>query len=483
MNNPVTQLRLYFDKGTICIEGTDLIRIPNTKFDDRTKTFRSYGLHYKDIKEYLQKSDLDFIDNVPTFFPISSALKIRNLKLRDYQNKAIQNWINASMRGCIVLPTGAGKTTLGIKAIETINASTLIIVPTIDLMDQWEASLTKYLYSDDDNSKNIKIGKLGGGDDDLQPITIATYDSAYLRASLIGNQFKFVIFDEVHHLPAPGYRLIAEHLIAPYRLGLTATIEREDELHDLIPSLTGGIVFRLGPQDLSKQKHLAEFTIEQRQVVLTPTEQKEYDANYGTFLTNLKKLGFVTPSMYNFKRLIMMSNRNRNARDALLARNKANEIALNSVSKVIELQKILKDNPQTKTIIFTQNNKMVYEISNKFLIPCITYRTIKDERRDIINGFKSGLYNAVVTSRVLDEGVDIPDAELGIILSGTGSGRELVQRLGRLLRPKHDGRKAKLIEIISKHTRETRTSAKRITALNKNITNTVSAKRQHQFDE
>lgn len=114
---------------------------------------------------------------------------------------------------------------------------------------------------------------------------------------------------------------------------------------------------------------------------------------------------------------------------------------------------------------------MVYDLSNKFLIPHITYKTTKDERRDVLEGFRSGRYNAVVTSRVLDEGVDVPDAELGIIMSGTGSGRELIQRLGRILRPKQDGRKARLVELISRHTRETNTSAKRITLLKKNSTN------------
>ena len=164
----------------------------------------------------------------------------------------------------------------------------------------------------------------------------------------------------------------------------------------------------------------------------------------------------------------MMSNKNKIAREAMLARNKVNEIALNSQAKVDELQKILQQNKKIKTIIFTQNNKMVYELSNKFLIPHITYRTIKEERRNVLEGFKSGRYNVVVTSRVLDEGVDVPDAELGIIMSGTGSGRELIQRLGRILRPKQDGRKARLVELVSKHTRETNISAKRITALEKN---------------
>ena len=465
-SNSTSKPKLFFDKGSIRIDNSKLIRIPNTKYDDRTKSLRSYGLHYQEIIEYLEKSDLDFVDFVPNFIP-SPIFQIKDLELRDYQQQAIQNWEKSSMRGCVILPTGAGKTAIGIKAIQTVNASTLVIVPTIDLMEQWENNITKHLTSNQ-NPQNISVGKLGGGEENIQAITIATYDSAYIRASSIGNQFKLIIFDEVHHLPAPGYRLIAEQFIAPYRLGLTATIEREDELHELIPHLTGGVVFRLGSQELSNQKHLAEYTIDRIQVNLTLKEQEEYEINQTKFLTNLKKLGFKVPSMYNLKRLIMMSNKNKIAREAMLARNKANEIALNSQSKIDELQKILQQNKNIKTIIFTQNNKMVYHLSNKFLIPYITYKTIKDERRNVLDGFKSGRYNAVVTSRVLDEGVDVPDAELGVIMSGTGSGRELIQRLGRILRPKKDGRKARLVELVSKHTRETHTSAKRITSLRKN---------------
>ena len=466
--NPSSRLEMFFEKGTIRIENGKLMRIPGTKYDDRTKSLRSYGLNYSEIIEYLKKSDLDFVDNVTDFIP-SPQFQMHGLVLRDYQQQAVQNWEKSSMRGCVVLPTGAGKTAIGINAIQKVNASTLVVVPTIDLMEQWANSISKYLSVNGIQGKqSISIGKLGGGEDDLQAITVATYDSAYLRASSIGNQFKLIIFDEVHHLPAPGYRLIAEQFVAPYRLGLTATIEREDELHELIPYLTGGVVFRLGSKELSDQKHLAEYTVDRIQVNLTPEEQHEYEVNQKKFLTNIQKLGFKVPSMYNLKRLIMMSNKNKTAREAMLARNKANEIALNSESKVNELQKILRQNPNSKIIIFTQNNKMVYNLSNRFLIPHITYKTLKDERRDVLDGFKSGRYGAVVTSKVLDEGVDVPDADLGIIMSGTGSGRELIQRLGRILRPKQDGRKVRLVELVSRHTRETSTSAKRISALKKN---------------
>ena len=465
-------MKLFFDKGTIRIENSKLIRIPDTKYDSRSKSLRSPGMNYSEIVEYLKKSNLDFVDHVPDFKP-SRIFQIKDLKLRDYQQQGIKNWKNASMKGCIILPTGAGKTALGIKAIQMVNASTLVVVPTIELMDQWAKNISRHIVYPDDhdgkNLQNIQVGLLGGGQDDLQAITIATYDSAYIRAPIIGDQFKLVIFDEVHHLPAPGYRSIAEQLIAPCRLGLSATIEREDEMHNLIPDLVGGVVFRLGAQELSKQKHLAEYTIDRIKVNLTSDEQKEYDIAQNIFLSNLRQLGFTSPSWYNLKQLILISNKNKTAREAILARNKANEIALNSRTKLDELGKILCQYYGAKAIIFTQNNKMVYRISDRFLIPCITYKTLRDERREILEGFKSGKYAAVVTSRVLDEGVDIPDAELAIIVSGTGSGRELVQRLGRILRPKQDGRKARLIELISRHTRETNISTKRISALKKNL--------------
>jgi superfamily II DNA or RNA helicase len=197
---------------------------------------------------------------------------------------------------------------------------------------------------------------------------------------------------------------------------------------------------------------------------MLPEETNEYKKNYQKYKSCLEKLGFRYPLA--FEKLVMISAKNRDAREALLARNKAMNIALNSRSKIEELREILAENKGVKTIIFTQHNSLVYEISNTFLIPFITYKTDKEERQDVLKGFREGRYSAIVTSKVLDEGVDVPDAELGIILSGTGSGREFIQRLGRHLRPRLDRHKtAKLIEIVSAKTTETHTSAKRLSAL------------------
>lgn len=435
-----------------------LAHIPFATVDPRTNSLRAQALHYSHIISYLQESAMEYNDIVLDLVP-SPHFEATNLSLREYQDKALGRWIKAGMKGCVVLPTGSGKTVIGVKAIEKVNSATMVVVPTLDLIDQWTEVLSKYFT-------NTKIGKLGGGTDDIQSITVATYDSAYIRAASLGNRFSLIIFDEVHHLAAPGYRSIAEQMVAPYRLGLTATIEREDNLHKDFPRLVGGVVFQAHPSELAKNKHLASYEIERVQVDMTTEEKEEYQKNFGIYQVCLKKLGIRMIYHGAFQRLIMMSSKSKVARGALLARNKAMDIALNSRSKMEKLKEILMENRGLKTIIFTQHNRLVYEISDRFLIPHITHETGKEERQDVLRGFKEGRFTAIVTSKVLDEGVDVPDAELGIIVSGTGSGREFIQRLGRLLRPKRDAaKKARLIEIISSGTHETGTSAKRKNAL------------------
>ena len=465
---------LLYDRGTILVKG--LMHVPFATLDPRTKSLRAQALDYYDIIKYLRESDLKYIDQVLELLP-SPDFAVKNISLRDYQQKALNRWTKVGMRGCIVLPTGAGKTILGIKSIEIVNSATLVVVPTLDLMHQWPEVLASHIT-------NTSVGNLGGGSDEIEAITVATYDSAYLRAPGLGDKFSFVIFDEVHHLAAPGYRSIAEQLAAPYRLGLTATIEREDNLHLDFPRLVGGgVVFEIHPNELAKSKHLASYEIKRVQVELTPQEQSEYQKSFGKYQLCLKKLGIRNTYPGSFRRLIMMSTKNSLAREALLARNKAMDIALNSKSKLETLRNILAENNGVKTIIFTQHNSLVYSIADEFFIPAITHKTDKLERKDILLGFKEGRYLAIVTSKVLDEGVDVPDAKLGIIVSWTGSGREYIQRLGRLLRPQLDStsgtdQKAKLVEIVSSNTRETGTSERRKKALIR-----INQKRKEGLDD
>ena len=128
------------------------------------------------------------------------------------------------MKGCIILPTGAGKTALGIKAIQMVNASTLVVVPTIELMDQWAKNISRHIVYPDDhdgkNLQNIQVGLLGGGQDDLQAITIATYDSAYIRAPILAINLNFNI-RRSSSSSSPRVSFYCRTLIAPCRLGLS----------------------------------------------------------------------------------------------------------------------------------------------------------------------------------------------------------------------------------------------------------------------
>jgi superfamily II DNA or RNA helicase len=444
-----SSVTLEYQKGTIVVKGLD--SLPFTTLDSRTNYLYSNGINYKKITEYLNGKNIKYDDRVLDLLPLGD-LPLIKVNLRDYQLEAIKNWCLEKM-GSIVLPTGAGKTIIGLKIIEIVNSPTLIIVPTLDLIKQWTKILSRNF--------DMEIGNIGGGIENIQPITVSTYDSAYIKAPWIGNKFLLIVFDEVHHLPAPSYRLIAETLVAPYRLGLTATIEREDHLEQDFPYLIGKSAFQITAKKLAENKYLANYTIERKKTFMSSEEYTKYKESMTIYYTCLKKIGLNMNSNNAFKRLIMMSTKNTMARRALVARNNAIDISLNSRSKMDEIRKILGENKDIKTIIFTQHNKLVYEISNDFLIPFITHKSSKEERDDVLTGFKEGRYKAIVTSKVLDEGIDVPDAQLGILVSGTGSSREFIQRLGRLLRPKNDNNEARLIEIVSSGTSETVTSERR----------------------
>jgi len=440
-------LSLRYDRGTILIKGD--VQVPHSVWDERSSAFRAMALHYREITEFLGRSEFEYKDEVLDPIP-APPLKLRTV-LKEYQERAFEAWVSAGMRGVVVLPSGAGKTIVAMKAISHLSCPTLIVVPTIDLLEQWRARLKREF--------GIEIGALGGGKSVLETLTVATYDSAYLRADEIGNRFLFVVFDEVHHLAAPGYRHIAEMLASPYRLGLTATYEREDGLHEELPRLTGGKVFELLPKELAG-RHLAPYTVERVLVGLTPEEQREYDALYAQFTSFLRKRGITLSSLEDFQRFILMAAGDREARDALLARNRALSIAFNSESKIRFLEKVLREHGDEKLIVFTQFNSLAYRISKVFLMPIITHLTPKEERMEILSRFREGAYRAIVTSKVLEEGVDVPDASIAVILSGTGSRREFIQRLGRVLRMR-EGKRAKLIEVVSRGTVEVRVSRKR----------------------
>jgi superfamily II DNA or RNA helicase len=446
-NAVVALVLLRFHKGTILVWGD--VRVPNSTWDSRSGAFRALAIDYPEILRFLKSSRVDVEDEVLNLPPCPELTS--SITLRDYQAEALEAWLKSGNRGTIVLPTGAGKTVVAMAAIAHINVPTIIIVPTIDLIEQWRDRLEVEF--------RVKVGAYGGGESTQGPITVSTYESAYLRAEALGNKFALMVFDEVHHLPAPSYSQIGELFAAPFRMGLTATLTREDGGHELLPRLVGNVVYAMETDDLAGT-HLAHYTLEKQLVDLSPAEQAAYEANYQVFKDYLRRKRLKLRTPRDFQRFIMRTGSDPEAREALLARNQALDIALNSASKIDALRILLTENADEKTLIFTQHNKLVYLISRAFLIPAITHQTSKEERADILRRFKSGTYRRIVTSRVLDEGIDVPDATLGIILSGTGSSREFIQRLGRLLRKK-GGKQAQLVEIVARQTQEISISQRR----------------------
>jgi len=439
--------RLWFDKGTLLLKGE--VGTPYGKWDPRSGCYRLKASHYKDALEYFKESRIHCEDDVPNLPPLEQVKS--NVELRSYQNKALDNWQRAGNRGVLVLPTAAGKTFIALKAIDLLRTQTLIVVPTLDLIDQWRKRVREYL--------GVEAGVVGGGENIIRMVTVSTYDSAYSQAAQLGNRFMFLVFDEVHHLASPGYMQIGEMYIAPYRMGLTATYERSDQRHALLPLIVGDPVYSIDIEELAG-KHLSPYTYEKVSVELTPEEQETYEAQMSVFKNYLNQRRIVLKSAADFQRFIMTTGRDPHAREALLARNRALRVAVNSEAKLNQLAQRLETYKDEKILIFTLYNDLVYTISRRFLIPAVTYQTPREERREILSNFGNGKYKVIVTSQVLDEGMDVPDASVGLILGGTGSTREYVQRLGRLLRKK-EGKTAKIIEIISKETVEVGISRRR----------------------
>jgi len=264
-------------------------------------------------------------------------------------------------------------------------------------------------------------------------------------------------------LPSEGYLNIAQLSAAPYRMGLTATVEREDGRHQALPEVVGPIVYRVSPSELAG-KYIAEYDIEVIRVNMEPEEKEKYKELREKFKGFLRSRGLTVRSLEDFRRLIGIASRDREAREALLAWHEATSIAVNSNAKIRKLEELLPTLHNEKVIIFTRNNYMAYSISKRFLVPVITYKVSKEERREILEAFREGKYRVIVTSNVLDEGIDVPDASVAIVMGGYGTSRQFLQRLGRILRKSSPQKRARLIEIVTRGTVDSALSRRRKSA-------------------
>jgi superfamily II DNA or RNA helicase len=327
-----------------------------------------------------------------------------------------------------------------------------VVVPTLDLLEQWRRAAVTLLGAPPEH-----VGVFGGGRRDLAPLTTITYDSAAIHTRDL-NRFGLLIFDEVHHLPASSYRLAAEGTMAPYRLGLSATPERTDGLERDLAHLVGPVVFARTPAALAR--HLASFREERLSIALSPQEQAAYAAAIAVYRAFLRRHHLRITSPEDFQRLVIWpSAANPEARQAMLAHREARRLAFNAGAKTAVLLELLARHREDRVLIFSEFTAVVEGLSRDLLIPCITHRTPPLERAAILEGFRSGRLTKLATGRVLNEGVDVPDANVAIVLSGTGTRREYVQRLGRVLRPKAG--QAVLYELVTEETAEVHVTRRR----------------------
>lgn len=445
---------LTYDRGTLILHPPPRGKswVDFAHWDDRIEKFRVPAQQYRALVETLRAEQVPFNDQAHTFKPLELDPRL-SLEPYPHQTEALQAWIDQRWRGVVVLPTASGKTFLAQMAMQATPRPTLITVPTLDLMHQWYAHLEAAF-------PDVEVGLLGGGSKDRTPILVATYDSAAIHAESLGNQYALLICDECHHLPSDFNRVIAEYSIAPYRLGLTATPDRADGRHEDLTHLLGPVVYAKSAADLSGDA-LAPFQIVPIRVKLSNQERSRYDQLIAQRNRFLQEANIWLSSAQGWQRFVRASAQSPGGRRAMLAHREARAIALGTEGKLRVLADLLAQHHPDRTIIFTNDNATVYHISETFLIPAITHQTPVKERHAILQDFRRGQYPTLVVSHVLNEGVDVPEARVAILLSGSGSTREYVQRLGRILRKGSGNKQAMLYEVVAEETTEEAISSRR----------------------
>ena len=335
--------------------------------------------------------------------------------LRPYQTDAVTGfWHGGS--GVVVLPCGAGKTLVGAATMAQAKTTTLVLVTNTVAARQWREELLARTSLNED-----EIGEYTGARKEIRPVTIATYQVLTTRRKgefphldlLNARDWGLIIYDEVHLLPAPIFRMTAD-LQARRRLGLTATLVREDGREGEVFSLIGPKRYDAPWKDIEAQGYIAPADCVEVRITLSDSERMAY---------------------------------------ATAEREDKHRLAASSPAKLRLVDQILNQHPDEQALVIGQYLDQLEEISNRLDVPLITGKTPVGQRQKLFAAFRAGEIKTLVVSKVANFSVDLPDATVAVQVSGTfGSRQEEAQRLGRLLRPKSDGRSARFYTLVSRDT-------------------------------
>jgi DNA excision repair protein ERCC-3 len=344
--------------------------------------------------------------------------------LRDYQRDAVTGfWAGGS--GVVVLPCGAGKTLVGIAAMAQAQATTLILVTNTVAGRQWKRELIERTSLSDD-----EVGEYSGERKEIRPVTIATYQvmtrkskGVYRHLDLFDTRdWGLIIYDEVHLLPAPVFRMTAD-LQSRRRLGLTATLVREDGREGDVFSLIGPKRYDAPWRDIEAQGWIAPADCVEVRVTLTESERLRY---------------------------------------ATAEADERYRVCSTARSKLAVVSAILDRHPDEPTLVIGAYLDQLEELSAALDAPVVQGSTSNKQREELYDAFRRGELRRLVVSKVANFSIDLPEASLAVQVSGTfGSRQEEAQRLGRLLRPKGDRRQAHFYSVVSRDTLDTDYAAHR----------------------
>ncbi len=349
--------------------------------------------------------------------PMAIDLNQENWQVREYQLEAAKKF-ELGGNGVVVLPCGAGKTIVGATAMSMIKTNTLILVTNTVSARQWRAELLKRTSLQEDD-----IAEYSGSSKEIAPVTIATYqilttkrkgELAHLEL-LNARDWGLIVYDEVHLLPAPIFKMTAD-LQARRRLGLTATLVREDGRESDVFSLIGPKRFDAPWKDIEAQGYIAPAKCFEIRVQLPDEARMNY---------------------------------------AIADQDTRFRIAATADAKIGIIKSLLQRHSSEPTLIIGQYLEQIDQVATALGLPKLTGETPVSEREDLFQAFRTGNLKALVVSKVANFSVDLPEASVAIQISGAfGSRQEEAQRLGRLLRPKEDGRSASFYTLVAKDTVE-----------------------------